>query len=344
MSLKIVGNQSKAVGGQVMQTVSIIVEMENATLKGLGELTEFIAVLKDEVARAHNTARFEILCAYPGSDTISAFPNVQATLSNMQAELKELADIQLVELPGLRYYELKNEAAKRASGDIIVFLDSDIVVDAGWLQVLLEPLNDHNVQVSAGVTGFLPEDFMSRTFALIWFFPLANDSSERLANRGLHANNVAFRRNWFLENPYPYNDGFKVSCAVHERKLRGDGVKVARPHAVGYHRFWADGFDFILWRALVAGRDANRQLTAQRITSRRKRVRKALSIWWERMHSKPRRIIQFRKHVNMSWYEVLPAIGVSCAFYTTVMVAQLGSALGFLKPRVEYLPERFHAS
>jgi hypothetical protein len=327
-----------------MKTVSIIVEMENATLKGLEELTEFIAVLKNEVTLAHNTARFEILCAYPGRDTISALPSVQATLSNMQVELGELADFQLVELPGLRYYELKNEAAKKASGDIIVFLDSDIVVQPGWLQVLLEPFKDRDVQVSAGVTGFLPEDFMSRTFALIWFFPLPNDRPEKLAKRALHANNVAFRRNWFLKNPYPSNDGFKVSCVVHERMLRSDGVKIARPHAVGYHRFWAEGFDFILWRAFVAGRDADRQLTAKRVTGCGQRARSALSSWWERMHSKPRRIIRFRKHVNMPWYQVPLAIGVSWAFYTTAMVAQLGSALGLSKPRVEYLPERFHAS
>jgi hypothetical protein len=323
-----------------MKIVSIIIEFENATLKGLEELTEFIDVLKGEVERAHNTARFELLCAYPGSEAASGLANVKTTLSNIQAELSELADIRLIELPGLRYYELKNEAAKRASGDIIVFLDSDIVVQPGWLDVLLEPFDNPEVQVSAGVTSFLPEDFLSRTFALAWFFPLPND---RIEKRGIYANNVAFRRNWFLENPYPYSDGFKVSCSVHARKLHRDGVKVARPHAVGYHRFWADGFDFILWRALTAGRDADRKITAGHIAGRGKRVRTALSSWLKRMRSKPRRIIQSRKHVDMPWYEVPPAICVTWAFYTVVMVAQLGSALGLSKQRVEYLPERFHA-
>jgi glycosyltransferase involved in cell wall biosynthesis len=326
-----------------MKDVSIIVEFENATLKGLEELSEFVTLLKDEVTRVHNTARFELLCAYPGANAVAGLPNVQATLSNIQSQLKDLAEVRLIELPGLRYYELKNEAAKKASGDVIVFLDSDIVVQPGWLDVLLKPFDDPEVQVSAGLTGFFPEDFLSRTFALIWAFPLPSDRPEKLERRGLNANNVAFRRDWFLRNPYPYNDGFKVSCAVHARRLQKEGVKVARPHAVGYHRFWADGFDFILWRALVTGRDADRKLIASTDASRSKRARAALSRWAKTMRSKPRRILQFRRHVSMPWYEVVPAIGVSWAFYTTVMVAQLGSALGLSKPRVEHLPERFHA-
>jgi hypothetical protein len=93
--------------------------------------------------------------------------------------------------------------------------------------------------VSAGLTGFFPENFLSRTFALVWAFPLPSDRPEKLEKRGLNANNVAFRREWFLQNPYPYSDGFKVSCAVHARQLQKDGVKVARSHAIGYHRFWA---------------------------------------------------------------------------------------------------------
>jgi hypothetical protein len=93
----------------------------------------------------------------------------------------------------------------------------------------------------------------------------------------------------------------------------------------------------------VTGRDADRKLVASAVTSRGKRARAALSRWAKTMQSKPRRIFRFRRHVAMPWYEILPAIGVSWVFYTTVMVAQLGSALGLSKPRIEYLPERFHA-
>src|SRR5687767_6433883 len=138
-----------------MRTVSIIVEFENATLKGLEELSDFISVLKREIVAAHNTARFELLCAYPGGEAISKLPNVQATLAKVQTELGNLIDVRLVELPGRRYYELKNEAARQATGDIIVFLDSDIVIEPGWLAQLLAPLNDPDVQVSAGLTSFL---------------------------------------------------------------------------------------------------------------------------------------------------------------------------------------------
>ena len=326
-----------------MKTISIIVEFENATLKGLEELTDFVAVLKREILAAHGIARFELLCAYPGSDALAELPQVRTTLENIQHELADVMAVRLIELPNRRYYELKNEAARQATGEIIIFLDSDIIIQPGWLDKLLAPFDDPAVQISAGVTGFLPEDFLSRTFALIWFFPLPNDPPERLQKRALPANNVAFRRSWFLNNPYPYNEGFKVSCTIHARNVARQGVKVARPHAVGYHHFWSDGLSFLVWRALVTGRDADRKISSDPQASRWRRTRAALSEWRTRLISKPRRIIRHRGKVSLPWYQVPAAIGVAWAFYTVAMVAQLGLALGLSRSRVEYLPARFHA-
>jgi len=64
----------------------------------------------------------------------------------------------------------------------------------------------------------------------------------------------------------------------------------------------------------------------------------ALSAWGTRMVPKPLRIIRYRKNVEMPWYEVVPAIVITWIFYTTVMLAQLGSAMGFTKPGLEQLP------
>lgn len=324
-----------------MRHLSIIVEFENATLHGLEEMAELGAELKRQVSATDNIGRLELLCAYPGSDAGSELSDVRATAAKISQEMGGLMDIRLIELPNRRYYELKNEAARQATNDIIVFLDSDIIVQPGWLGQLLEPFDDPETQISVGLTSFLPEDFLSRTFALVWFFPLQNDAADALQKRALIANNIAFRRGWFLANPYPDNDGFKVSCSIHARNAARQGVKVARPAAVGFHRFWADGVDFLLWRALVSGRDADRKLIADRPRGRGRRVRAALSHWRSRMIEKPLRIIRDRGKVDLPWYQVPPAIGVTWAFYTLTMLGQLGSALGISRSRVEHLPERF---
>lgn len=325
-----------------MRNVSIIVEFENATLHGLEELVELGAELKRQVLSTDNIGQMELLCAYPDNDGGAELANARATIANISQQLAGLMEVRLLELPGRRYYELKNEAARQAKNDIIIFLDSDIIVQPGWLGQLLEPFSDPDIQVSVGLTSFLTENFLSRTFALVWFFPLLNDRPDTLQKRALIANNVAFRRNWFVQNPYPHNEGFKVSCTIHAKNAARQGVKIARPPAVGLHRFWTDGFDFLFWRALVTGRDADRKLTADRPVGRGRRVRAALSHWRSRMISKPGRIIRDRAKVDLPWYQVPPAIGVAWAFYTLTMFGQLGLALGISKSRAESLPERFH--
>jgi hypothetical protein len=325
-----------------MRNISIVVEFENATLHGLEELMELGAELKRQVLSTSDIGKLELLCAYPGGDISPELSSLRATVAAIRNEMAGLMDVRLLELPNRRYYELKNDAARQATNDILVFLDSDIIVQPGWLRELLEPFDDPDTQISLGLTSFLPENFLSRTFALVWFFPIQKDDPETLQKRALVANNIAFRRDWFLQNPYPENDGFKVSCTIHAKKVEKQGIKVARPPAIGLHRFWADGLDFLLWRALVAGRDADRKLTAGRPVGRRRRIRAALSHWRNRMISKPRRIICDRAKVDLPLYHVPAAIGVAWAFYTLTMLSQLGFALGIPKNRVEHLPERFH--
>jgi glycosyltransferase involved in cell wall biosynthesis len=323
---------------------SIIVEFENATLKGMEELRGFLQCLEREISRVGASAsggNIEILCVHPGREVVESSPAIQAALENIERDFVGLADVEVIEARGARYYELKNAAARRARGEIIVFVDSDILVTEAWLKTLLAPFADREVVVSCGLTSFLAEDFISRTFALTWFFPLANDDPQRLNNRAPHANNIAFRRAWFVENPYPLNDGFKVSCTLHTREITRQGVKVVRTGAVGYHRFWEDGVPFLLWRAAVMGRDADRKFLARKGHDRFPRSIHALSNWGRRMVSVPVRIVKHRRKVGMPAYEVPFAILVSWAFDSIASISQFITAIGLQKPCVEYLPSRF---
>lgn len=41
---------------------------------------------------------------------------------------------------GKRYYELKNYGATHIRSDVLVFLDSDVIPEDGWLEALLEAI------------------------------------------------------------------------------------------------------------------------------------------------------------------------------------------------------------
>src|SRR3954465_10274816 len=45
-------------------------------------------------------------------------------------------------VPGAEYYEMKNAGAAEATGDVVVYLDCDVVPEPGWLANLLPPFED----------------------------------------------------------------------------------------------------------------------------------------------------------------------------------------------------------
>src|SRR4029078_2186486 len=104
-----------------------------------------------------------------------------------------------------------------------VFVDSDTVPEQGWLLTLLTPFHDRATVCVNGHTYLSNDDFFSRTFALIWFFPLAEGDKRFAAKRAINANNVAFRRDWISSHPFPAHNGFKVSCTLLMHQLWREG-------------------------------------------------------------------------------------------------------------------------
>ena len=72
-----------------------------------------------------------------------------------------------------RYYALKDAAARRALGKLLVFCDSDVIIADGWLPNILSPFQRRGVEVVCGDTFIEPLDWYHRAMALFWFFPLS---------------------------------------------------------------------------------------------------------------------------------------------------------------------------
>ncbi|MGT2464667.1 hypothetical protein ACVOMV_02985 [Mesorhizobium atlanticum] len=125
---------------------------------------------------------------------------------------------------------------------------------------MLDPFRNPATVCVNGYTYLFYDDFFTRTFALIWFFPMARGDEKFAAKRAINANNVAFRGDWITSHPFPPNNGFKVSCTLLMHQLRREGHEIVHAGARVYH-YPPRGWRFFCWRALVTGRDADRKYT-----------------------------------------------------------------------------------
>src|SRR5262249_54528684 len=130
--------------------------------------------------------------------------------------------------PGKRYYEQKNAGACLAQGEILIFLDSDVVPDEGWLDGLLAALDDPNVDVVGGETYHATDTLHDRLFAAFWVFPPRRPSRGVYRYRNFYANNLAVRREVFLANPFPDADAYRGQCAELAKCLRSKGIAIYR--------------------------------------------------------------------------------------------------------------------
>lgn len=161
--------------------------------------------------------------------------------------------------PNLHYYQLKNFGAELALGKIIVFLDSDVIPEEGWLQAITQPFFDHpEISVLAGHTYLDPNGLLGRAFALGWYFPLRSHSSKLVSGTTyFFANNVAFRRHMLEKYPFPEMPEGKTrgACAMLTRILRGERTVIWSNAAAQTSHPPPNGFSHFLIRGFAQGRD-----------------------------------------------------------------------------------------
>jgi len=161
--------------------------------------------------------------------------------------------------PNLHYYQLKNFGAQLALGNIIVFLDSDVIPEEGWLQAITQPFFDHpEISVLAGHTYLDPNGLLGRAFALGWYFPLRSHSLKLASDtKYFFANNVAFRRHLLEKYPFPEMPEGKTrgACSRLAQILIGEGTVIWSNAAAQTSHPPPNGFSHFLIRGFAQGRD-----------------------------------------------------------------------------------------
>lgn len=223
---------------------SITVEWENASYAELERTRRMLRELRGQLI-ALNALRqsAHIFFVYDRDIIDSAL--VQDVIDTEFNPETVPAMTRLIPTEGLRYYEQKNFGAAQADVDINIFLDCDVIPEAGWLSAILEAFKNPDVSVVAGRTYIDARTFYSRAVALFWFFALRDQAEDLVPANSFHANNVGFRAPIFATHPFPDLPTFRGQCVVLAAELRADGIglysqrraRVSHPAPLGLRTF-----------------------------------------------------------------------------------------------------------
>lgn len=302
--------------------ISIIIEWENYILADMERSFEMLKKLNTQVPLIQKPLEVIVL-----------FNPEQIEKSFLEKELSQILKVsnnnycrlRIEEAIDKHYYDLKNEGVKRAEGEIVIFLDSDVIPEDDWLKNIVQPFYDNNVDVVAGNSYIDCNSLYSKSFALGWFFGLRlNDSNLILKHHGFYANNVAFRKEVLLSFPFPeMPEGVtRGACTMLSKQLEQVGIKIWTNTTAQVSHPPPNGISHFCTRGLAEGRDL--------VLMDKPKLHVFIRYhYWDRINDCTRRILANRKKVRLSAWEVPVAMAIMWTYYSIYLV---GGVLAVLMP------------
>lgn len=310
-----------------MATVSIVIEWENALNAENSRAARMLETLGRQLQAMNQPCEsVEVLLVFDEREfQRGQLENtVRHTLGSSCSEV----DWRLLPAKTIGYYACKNQGAQAAKGDLLLFLDSDVIPEDGWLEQMLAPFRDPGLQLLAGNAYIEPEGRTGQAFALTWFFPLRSEDGPLQQANGFFANNLAMRRSLFQRYPFPELSGTsRGGCIVLAEQLRADGISACRNPGARVAHPAPNGWRHFRDRALAQGRDrmARERLSGTAWSRSWGGSCGRLLRHWARCW---RNILVDRRKVGLGWTGV-PAVGViSCTYYLIYWIGETASLLG----------------
>ncbi|MGH9921988.1 MAG: glycosyltransferase family 2 protein [Nitrososphaerales archaeon] len=198
----------------------------------------------------------EIIMVYNSEET--DWSRIEQLVNEQLAPCMSMIEHKIIPTSRLPYYELKNFAAKHSHRDIIIFLDSDVIPEDGWLIGLLEALQQPEVRLVGGANYYPSESLYEKAIGLIHYGPRESDADGHIREAEYFpGGNVAFRRELFEEFPFPPLPHFRGRWTLMET-VRSRGIKIycqpksrashPAPNGVGHfvRRAVCDGHDVVM--------------------------------------------------------------------------------------------------
>lgn len=322
-----------------MRLASIIIEWENVRLSELDRCRRMLHSLAEQIAELHTSAvadrlapglrplvvEFEIIVLY--NDAAVDGGEVERIVRQEIPAATPHCSLRIVPATGESYYAQKNFGARQANGEIVLFIDSDVVPEAGWLANMLAPMNDPDCQVVAGHAYLDPQGFIGRTFALVWFFPLRSEAACIGTSTWFFANCVAFRRACFLAHPYVLIAGSaRGACTRLAAELIASGLTILLNSAAQVSHPAPNGVRHLFLRGMAQGRD---ELLQSQLSGRRGLASMAHSfVWICRWEVRALRKIVLNHHrVGMPWWQVPMAMLIATGYWLLFPLGDIATRL-----------------
>jgi glycosyl transferase family 2 len=315
----------------VAKVVSVIVEWENAKLSDLDRAERMLARLGAQMAGAarNRDLSAELLVLYDSDEIDPAVPRTAVASQIDRAAWP--GTIELVPAPGKRYYEQKNAGAQRAKGEILVFLDSDVVPDEGWLEGLLTALDDPSVDFVGGEAYHATDTLRDRLFAAFWAFPPRHPSRGVYRRQSFYANNLAVRREVFLANPFPDAAAYRGQCAALAKSMRGKGICIHRQGASAVSHPPPHGARTFVVRALCQGHDTVYWKSRYRFGALHANPVASTLRWLRALSHVLLKVATRARAVGLGPLGALAAVGMGFAYYSCKLG---GEVIAFFAPGV----------
>jgi hypothetical protein len=300
--------------------LSLIVEWDNVRYYEIDRATVMLHRVLTQLAELGQPA--EILLVFDAR-AVDEF-RVKDVADDLAQRAQGGVDVHTIATDGLRYYQLKNEGARRSRGDILLFVDSDVMPEETWLRTLVGSFNDPAVQVVMASPFVEALTLYGKTFALAWYFPSLRPDNSLIPTAHSFVNSIAFRRETFEQCRFPEDRGLYIGqCRDFRETLRREGIDVYMNLAarVGHPP------PMFLRSAIINGHDAvvrQRRGGDERARASFGRLRRHLS-------AAVHRVAAGRRMIGLSRGGAYAALGIAGSYYVVSFVAEL---LTWVNPRI----------
>jgi hypothetical protein len=325
--------------------LSIIVEWENTRLNGIPRAWSLLDALgrqwREIRERRHPAGLPPEAAAFldrlaPTVELLAVSGRAlgDAARAELDARTPDGFDLSVHVAEGLEYYPLKNLGAAKAHGDLLLFVDSDVLPDAGWLAHLLGSFARADVQAVSGQTYVAPRDLFSRAFALGWTYQLRDATRELEPTRKFYGNNVAFRAEAFPQKGFPeLGPRTRGASSMLRAELARGGIDVWENPRAGVDHPAPSSCRHLVVRALAHGRDVYmKQSTGRHLAG----LRRSVGVAGQRMGRAVRNSFRERERVGLAAWQIPASLAINGTYY---FFFALGGVLTHLSP--EAMGRRF---